>query len=254
MRTNGRKGGTMTGRKALALVAAAVALLPVSCSKRPDWIKTYFTLEGRTEKMDLPPDTPEELEATVRKYRKTVEEKVDAGAKEAYYLRLLGSAYLDRRMYGEALKAFEASAALTPANAPLFYYMGLCSGYVGKSLTGPDEGQKSRAYVLAAERNHLRALELDPAYDRSMYALAVLYAFELGRPVEAASLAERYLKINTEDDGARFVLARAYFLTGRIDEAVAVYGVIEEKSKNPRSREDAKRNREAILSDEGARR
>jgi tetratricopeptide (TPR) repeat protein len=253
MRTSERKGGTMIGRKALALVAAAMALIPVSCSKRPEWIKTYFTLEGRTEKMDLPPSTPEELEATVRKYRKIVEEKVDAGSREAYYLRLLGSAYLARRMYGEALKAFEASVALTPANAPLFYYMGLCSGYVGKSLTGPDDAQKSRSYILAAEKNHLRALEIDPAYARSMYALAVLYAFELGRPAEAVPLAERYLEINTEDDGARFVLARAFFLTGRIDDAVSAYGVIEEKSKNPRSREDAKRNREAILSGDGAR-
>jgi tetratricopeptide (TPR) repeat protein len=243
----------MKGTKARSLALAAMALLSVSCSKRPDWIKTFFTLEGRTEKMDLPPNTPKELEETVGKYRKIVEKKVEAGNYEAYYLRLLGSAYLARRMYGEALKAFEASAALTPANAPLFYYMGLCSAYVGKSLTGPDDLPKSRSYLLAAERNYLRALELDPANDKSMYGLAVLYAFELGRPAEAVPLAERYLGINSEDDGARFVLARAYVLTGRIDEAVSVYATIEEKTKNPASREDAKRNREALLSGEGGR-
>ncbi len=241
----------MRKNASLAALALAAALLAGGCSERPEWIKTFFTLEGRADKMDLPPTTPDELKEAVAQYRKIVEEKVEAGSKAAYYQRLLGSAYLDKRMYGEALEAFKEAARLTPANAPLFYYMGLCSGYVGKSLTAPGEEAKSREYILAAERNYLRAIELDPVNDRSLYALSVLYAFELGRPADAVPLAERYLAINTEDDAGRFVLARSYYLTGRTSDAEAVYETIAKKSKNPTAREDAERNLDAIR-DRGA--
>jgi pentatricopeptide repeat protein len=234
----------------VAVLAAVLAAATASCSKTPEWIKTYFTLEGRTESMNLPPSTPEELRETVNKYRAVVEEKVDAGQKQAYYLRLLGSAYLDRAMYGEALEAFWEAAKLSPANAALFYYMGLCSGYVSKTeAVRLEKESKGRAYeyLLQSRDCYQRALDLDPGYHKAMYALAVLYAFELDEPSKAEPLALAYLETNTADDNARFVLARAYVAQGRYDEAVAVYERIISSSKNPQARADAERNRDTLL-------
>ena len=92
-----------------------------------------------------------------------------------------------------------------------------------------------------------RALEIQPDYSRAMYGLGVLYTFEMNQPEKAVPLLENFLTIQTKDTSGMFVLARAYYMTGRYDAAVSTYDKIIETTKVEEQKKDAMENKELIL-------
>jgi tetratricopeptide (TPR) repeat protein len=240
--------------RTLCLAAAALSLVALATScKRPPWFDTFLTIEGRLKSKGAPPTTTVEIESDLVKFRAVIDKKVDAGVQSATYYKMLGSAYLTKRMYGKALEAFQAAVELTPDNASLFYFIGVSAGYMSKAEEASRAGAQPGAKQLLdlAEKAYKRALEIDGTNVRAIYGLAVLYAYELDRPAEALPLLLTYLGTNTRDEGARFALARVYAALGKTEDSAMIYDELSKSAATQDMREAAASNRDTLRSGAG---
>lgn len=172
-----------------------------------------------------------ELKAQIREVDAQVEKTLEGVRNKAAYWRLLGLKYMDYSMWGQGMDAFGEAIGITPDHAVLHYNLGLCAGQLSLSALGPDE---KTVLLETAEASHRRSLEIDDRYTPAMYALSVLLVFELERAAEAIPFLENFLSIERSDINARFVLARAYLETGRVNDALDTYDEISSsKSAGP---------------------
>ena len=88
-----------------------------------------------------------------------------------------------------------------------------------------------------------RAVELDPTYTRAVYALSVLYVFELNRPEDAITIMEPVAAHEKKPLDSLFILGRAYYMTGQYEKAIAAYDRIIKTSGSAEQRADAERNK-----------
>jgi len=195
-----------------------------------------------------PPETIDGLRQAIALYEDQIERNVREGAQTGTYWKILAIRLADKKMHNEALEAFERAIYYNSEDPVIFYLTGVSAGNVAKSVVGfKTSAEKEREqYFKLSENSYKRALELDETYTRPMYGLAVLYVFELNRPVEAIPLLERYLSINTSDYNAMFVLARAHAVTGNYRGAIEVYEKIISRSKKKDIQAEASNNIEII--------
>ncbi len=204
-----------------------------------------------------PPETMEGLRSAIAAYEAKVQTTSDAAAQAGIYWKILAVRYIDRSMYGEALEALKSAVEYFPEDATLHYLTGLSAAVLGKSshdyaATGRNR-ERERLFALAEEA-HKRAIELDPRYARPLYALGVLYVFELNRPADAIPYLERYLTLRSKDADGMFVLARAYYMVGRNDDAVKLYDRIISVTQDEKKKAEADANKKTVLeADYGAR-
>jgi len=221
MATKRRYFRTLPGVLPVVLIGAALTVL-ASCGEaanRRNLAERMAAEEGRGDD----DERIAELRAEIRMVDAQVERTLDAVRQKGTYWRLLGLKYMDFQMWGEAMKAFDEAVAIEPERAVLLYNRGLCAGQMALSADTPET---RASYIDRAEFGYRRSLEVDPRYTASMYALAVVLAFERNDPVEASGLLERYLGIERSDVPARFLLARCYLDMGRAGDALALYDQI----------------------------
>lgn len=232
---------------ALGGVLIALSIPLVGCGEGRSF-KELMTIEGRMRSIEPPPATIADVKAAIAKYEKAAQKQVEDDSQRGYYYKLLGSLYLEKKMYGPALESFEAAVRIGPENPVLYYYQGLSSALVAKTEAVKAEPGPERAGELmaSAERCYLRAVEIDPGYSRCNYALAVLYAFELSQPAKAEPYLQRYLDKNPSDTRALFIMARVQYAQGRTNEAGESYRQVIKRSKDEAEREEAKRNLEIL--------
>lgn len=199
----------------------------------------------RYEGQEVPRERVRELEAQIEEYEDEVEEVVRKLGEVAVFRKLLAEEFLDQEMYGPALEHLRAAMELQPANAVLFYLAGVCSAQTGKAFV--ENQQRREEYLRQAEAYYLRALELDSGYRECLYALSVLYVFELGEPRESEEYLDRLLEIDPGNTSARFLKARMLVETGRIEEAADLYGEIAEEAPTREQRSRALENRNQLL-------
>ena len=197
-----------------------------------------------------PPETIEGLKKAIA----TNEDRIDAVVADAgragIYWKLLAVRLQDKAMYGEALEALEKAIAYFPEDASLFYRAGVSASIVAKStLDFAFNGRNpERDRLLAfAEESHLRAIALAPRYARPLYALGVLYVFELDLSESAIPLLERFLELESRDSDGMFVLARAYYVTGAYQKAVDLYDRILATTKDDARLREAESNKKMVL-------
>jgi len=188
-----------------------------------------------------PPETIDGLRQAIALYEDQIERHVREGAQTGVYWKILATRLADRNMHNDALEAFERAIYFNTEDASIFYLAGVSAGSVAKSVVGfsPNAERERDHYYRLAETSYLRALELDITYTRPMYGLAILYVFELDRPEEAIVQLERFLQIQPSDISAMFVLARAYFMTGRNYQAMELYSRIADRTKDKNIKEEA---------------
>ncbi len=197
-----------------------------------------------------PPETIEGLKKAIATYEDRIDAVVADAGKAGIYWKLLAVRLQDKAMYGEALESLEKAIAYFPEDASLFYRAGISASIVAKStLDFAFSGRNpERDRLLAfAEDAHLRAISLDPSYARPLYALGVLYVFELDRSEKAIPLLERYLELESRDADGMFVLARAYYVTGAYQKAVDLYDRILATTKDDAKQREAEANKKAAL-------
>ena len=186
----------------------------------------------------------EELSKDIEILSAEVSRTVKAVEKLGTYYRLLALEYFDRDMYGPALENFRKALGIYPVNYQLHYYAGVCSSLLAKT----EARQKERAELFAeAEQHYLQALRLKPGYADVLFALSVLYVFELDIPLAAEPLLETLLSQEPNHIQGLFLSARLKVLTGRIEEAAELYDRIIEESKDRSEQNTARENKQALL-------
>jgi cytochrome c-type biogenesis protein CcmH/NrfG len=197
-----------------------------------------------------PPETIEGLREAISIYEGKIAENVKSAAQAGIYWKLLANRYIERGMYGEALGSLRRAIEYFPEDSSLHYLTGLSAATMAKSthdyeLRGTN---KERERLLAlAEDSHKRAIGLDAKNSRALYALSVLYVFELNRSKDAIPLLERFIELQSRDVDAMFVLARAYYVENRRDDAVALYDRIIETARDAGKKKEAESNKMKVL-------
>ncbi|MDR0465542.1 MAG: tetratricopeptide repeat protein [Treponema sp.] len=195
-----------------------------------------------------PPETIDGLRKAIALYEDQIERNVREGAQTGVYWKILATRLADRNMHNDALSALERAIYFNSEDAFLYYLTGVSASFVAKSIVGfsaNDVNERERYFNLS-ERAYLRALEIDITYTRPMYALGVLYVFELERPQDAITYLDRYLLIQTSDYQAMFVLARAHFMLENFTQAIDIYDRIINRTKNMSEKDEALNNRDYI--------
>lgn len=197
------------------------------------------------------PTSIEELKDAISKYQERVADIQLANGQIGIWHKILATRYLDKKMYGEALKSFEKALEYYPDNQNLYYYVGLCAGYMSHAAMDYDAdgySEKRDNYLKLSEEAYLRAIEIEPRYARALYGLSILYVFELGQEDKAIPHLEKLLTIETKNIDAMFVLARAYYMNYEFDKSVEVYDKIISLTKSPERKAEAEANRELAKS------
>lgn len=196
------------------------------------------------------PTTIEEIEAAIEQYQDKVAELQMTQQQIGIWYKLLGTRYLDKKMYGEAMKAFQQALQYYPDNQNLYYYVGVCAGYMSHTAMdyyGTGSTELKLNYLRTAEQAYLRAIEIEGRYVRALYGLSVIYVFELDEPDKAIPHLEKLLTIDTQNIDAMFVLARAYFSSSEFDNAVKMYDKIIATSKSDEAIKNAQENKRIVL-------
>ncbi len=191
----------------------------------------------------------EKIKKEIKRYQKEVQRTVKASAEIGIYYRMLGLEYMRLKMYAEAMKSFKEAIHYYPENPVLYYYAGVCAGKTAQSKIKKDE---QMAMFSTAAAFYSRAVALNTHYSAALFALSVLYVYELGRPNDALPLLERIVKNDSSNVNALFLLARTDVMVGRNREAVALYNkILEMKGADAKMKKSARSLRDRLLSGGG---
>ena len=229
------------------ILAAAVSIMFVSCGGVSN--KTIIRHQKMEEGVESP-TTIEELKDAIKKYQERVADVQLAQSQIGIWYKILGTRYLDNKMYGEALKAFQEALTYYPDNQNLYYYVGVCAGYMSHAALDYNASGNNEVkynYLKLAEEAYLRAIAIEDRYVRALYGLGVLYVFELDEPEKAIPHLEKALSIDTKNLDTMFVLARAYYSSYEFDKAVAMYDKIIETTKSEDTKKTAEENKKIVL-------
>ena len=160
-------------KKNFFALTAFFAIALCSCSKSN---KTIIRLQHIEEGVSSP-NTIEELKDAISKYEERVADIQLANSQIGIWHKILATRYLDKKMYGEALKSFQKALEYYPDNQNLYYYVGLCAGYMSHASMDFDAdgySEKRENYLKLSEDAYSRAIEIEPRYARALYGLSVL--------------------------------------------------------------------------------
>jgi tetratricopeptide (TPR) repeat protein len=196
-----------------------------------------------------PPETIEGLRRAIALYEVQIEQHVRDAAQTAVYWKILATRLQDKGLHREALDALERAMDYSPLDQALPYMAGLSAAAIAKGsldFTGNAPAAAERYYRLA-EAAYLKAVSLDGRYARPLYALGVLYVFELDRPEDALPLMARYMELTTNDVDGMFVMARAYVMTEQYQAALDLYDRIISVTRDAKKKQEAEQNKQYIL-------
>ena len=233
-------------KKISVLIAVATVLLFSSCGVSNKTILRYQKVEEGVSN----PTTIEELKDAIKKYGERASDIQLANSQIGIWYKILGTKYLDTKMYGEALKCFEEALKYYPDNQNLYYYVGVCAGYMSHAsmdFGGSGTAEVKYNYLKLAEEAYLRAISIEDRYVRALYGIGVLYVFELDEPEKAIPHLEKAISIDTKNMDAMFVLARAYYSTYEFEKSAAVYDKIIATSKSAETKATAEENKKTVL-------
>ncbi|MBO4405069.1 MAG: tetratricopeptide repeat protein [Treponema sp.] len=228
-----------------------ILMIFTSCGASYNSIKRMQKMEEGVSN----PTTKEELTEAISKFDRRAMDLALTDAQIGIWYKILGTRYLDEAMYGKALECFQKAVVTYPNNANLYYYIGICAGYMANTCLDYDaqgnadmeQIQKKLNYMRLSEEAYLRALSIDPKYYRAMYGIGVLYVFQLKEYEKAIPYLEKFLETQKRDTNAMFVLAGAYYSCMEFEKAIQLYDKIIEINPNPEKVNEATANKKFIL-------
>ena len=232
-------------RTVLVCIFSAVMIL-TSCGVSNKTILRYQKMETGVSN----PTTVEELKDAIKKYGERASDIQMTNSQIGIWYKILGTKYLDTKMYGEALKCFQEALKYYPDNQNLYYYVGACAGYMAHAsmdFGGSGTAEVKYNYLKLAEEAYLRAISIEDKYVRALYGIGVLYVFELDEPEKAIPHLEKVISIDTKNLDAMFVLARAYYTTYDYDKCLAIYDKIIASTKSAEIKATAEENKKTVL-------
>jgi cytochrome c-type biogenesis protein CcmH/NrfG len=169
---------------------------------------------------------------------------VKAAKNLGIYYKMLALKYMDAGMYSLALENLAKAVEIYPENPQLTYYSAVASARMAKAELADEAA--SAEDLSRAEMFYRRAIFLEPGYVNALYGLAVLYAMELGRPVDAEPLLQTIVAKEKKNVDALFLLARIRYSAGRPEEAIEIYQRIADTTQASRLKGQALANKSAI--------
>ena len=233
-------------KKGIFIISLIFVFFMTSCGVSNKTILRYQKMEEGVSN----PTTIEELKDAIKKYGERASDIQLANSQIGIWYKILGTKYLDNKMYGEALKCFQEALKYYPDNQNLYYYVGVCAGYMSHAsmdFTGSGSTEVKYNYLKLGEEAYLRAIQIEDRYVRALYGLGVLYVFELDEPAKAVPHLEKALSIDTKNIDAMFVLARAYYSVYEFDKAAEMYDKIIASSKSAETKATAEENKKTVL-------
>jgi len=231
------------------LIILFIAISLFSCNKAE---KAFFANINEMDEGNLTSEQMKkrerELKEAIRENKNILEQKIESARNLIGYHRMLGKLYLDNKMYLLGAQEFEEAIKIDTENPVLYYYAGLCYARYAKSLI--DETLQF-TNLLLAEKYYLKAIEYNNNFGRALYAISVLYVFELDQPDKAASYLEHHLQTQKSDVEAMFLLANAYIRLDLQDKAIALYDNIMKTSVTTAYKKQAEENKRQLLSGYG---
>ncbi|MGL1894321.1 MAG: hypothetical protein OCD02_22005 [Spirochaetaceae bacterium] len=185
-----------------------------------------------------------ELTKDIKKIEKDLEETLEKYQKIGNFQRALGVKMMHYKMYKKAYDHFNNAIEFYPNSEMLHYYRGVAAGQYAKSQ---DEESIRREYLQKAQYNHEHSLELNPRFPKGLYALSILYVYELDRPNDAKPLLDRLLKISTREFDAMLLLALLLEKDDELSAALDLYDTVLSLSKKDVHIFRAETNRDRIL-------
>jgi tetratricopeptide (TPR) repeat protein len=195
-----------------------------------------------------PPESIDGLKAAIALYEAQIELNVKEGAQTGVYWKILAIRLAERGMHRDALDALDKAVYYNSEDPALFFYTGEYASIVAAATVGFSGNaiEEKGHFTRLAENAYLRAIQLDAVYDKPLLGLGILYTFDLDRPEDAVPYLERYHNISPSEIRGMFVLARAYFMTGKYDRAIDMYDKIISKTKDQKIKTEAENNKETI--------
>jgi tetratricopeptide (TPR) repeat protein len=229
--------------------ASAVALLValVSCGPNAGADAKRLLASESVDPASVDSAELAKIESAIAEFKDEAERTVIATDRVGYYYRLLASMLMERGMYEKAYDAYVKAVEYFPASAGLYHNLGVAAGYVAKMAGATGDVERRNKMLAVAETAQKRALELDPESGRSLYALAILYSFELDRPEDAVFAAETLLRLETENADAMMVLGRSLYQLGRYSEAAEVFGRVAGTNASAQVKAAAETNKASAL-------
>jgi tetratricopeptide (TPR) repeat protein len=240
------KAGFVIGIIVFVLVAGGITFL-IYYQKNKERVDQAIAISEFGPRKGVPREI-EDLERAIRAYEKQLEMYVRDAAQTGTYWKILGTRLSEKGMHVEALKAFQQAMQYNTEEAVLYYLSGVSAGYAGKyALDFEQNAGEAARYFDLSEEAYIRAIQLDERYTLALYGLAVLYAYELNRPLDAIPRIERYMELRSGDANAMFILARCYYMSGQYRRALDQYDMIISTTKDPKRRSEAEANRRAVM-------
>jgi tetratricopeptide (TPR) repeat protein len=185
-----------------------------------------------------------ELKNHIKRFSDEVQRLVEDTGQLGIYYKMLALEFMHQEQYGPAREYFLKSLEIYPNNEVVQYYTGLVTAQSAGAQ--PNEAQR-QSYLEEAAYHYERAAELKRNYFEALYALSVLYIYELDRPFEAEQYVQRALEVRSGSEKTKFLLAAIRVQQGRFEEAVEFYDEIMEETEDESMRERARANREQLL-------
>ncbi|MDD5930108.1 MAG: tetratricopeptide repeat protein [Spirochaetales bacterium] len=236
----------MKCRISFCFICGIFSLLLFSCGVSNKSIKWNQELEENVSN----PTSIEELKEAIGKYQQKVAEIQQANSQIGIWYKILGTRYVDQKMYGEALKCFQEALKYYPDNQNLYYYVGVCAGYMSHASMDFDAQGYSEMrynYLKLSEDAFLRAIQIEERYVRALYGIGVLYVYELDESNKAIPYLEKILTIDTKNVDAMFVLAKAYYDAQEFDKSAKIYDKIINTTKSEQKKANAAEGKKIAL-------
>lgn len=202
------------------------------------------------EKSSGNPGKIEDIQKSIREYDKDAQELVRKNGQIGIWYKILGCRYIDKKMYGEALQSFQKALEFYPDNENLYYYVGVCAGFLSHSaldFNASDNFEKKENYLRLSEASYKRAIEIYEKYSNAHRGLGCLYLFEMEEPEKAAECFEKALTIETKDTDLMMYLAQAYYMSYRFDDAEKIYDQVIATTKSAQKKALAEANKKVVL-------
>lgn len=235
-------------KRLLIICATALSIIFTSCNYRNEQL-----LAKRIQHMEKASGNPtsiEDIRKAISQYDEDAVELANKNGQIGIWYKILGTRYIDKKMYGEALKCFQKALEYYPDNENLYYYVGVCAGYLSHSaldFEARGDTSKKENYLRLAEESYKRAIAIYDRYANPLYAIGILYIFELDEPEKAIPYLEQYLTVEKRSIDGMMVLARAYYSTEQFDKAVDLYDKVISLTKSADKKAQAEANKKVVL-------
>lgn len=205
-------------------------------------------LKARIENMEKysgNPGSAEDIEEGIKKYDGEALELIAKYEKIGIWYKILGTRYMDKKMWGKAMEAFCAASEIYPENPIIYYYAAVCAGYMANDPLV--SAQKKMEYLELCEKCYLASNKIDDRNTGVLYGLGVLYVGFLDEPEKAIPYFEKLISIEKRHFDGMLRLAEAYYLIGEYSKAIEQYDRIIDNCKADNMVKLAKQNKKICL-------